>query len=140
MQRNRLIAGIGEKLVLSEADLKSGSMKTAEFAYEYGRQIYAVPSHPADLRAIGPNSLIRSGRAILCQGVQDFFDGGKTKEKNIKKVESENEILDKIGTVPISESVLAEIVEKSISEIKRELVILELQGLIEKQDNGYVRL
>ena len=139
VQRNRLIAGIGEKLVLSEADLKSGSMKTAEFAYEYGRQIYAVPSHPADLRAIGPNSLIRSGRAILCQGVQDFFDGGKTKEKNIKKVESENEILDKIGTVPISESVLAEIVEKSISEIKRELVILELQGLIEKQDNGYVR-
>jgi len=140
VQRNRLIAGIGEKLILSEADLKSGSMKTAEFAFEYGRTVYAVPSHPADSRAAGPNSLIRSGRAILCQGVEDFFDEKKCKKKNEKKVEAENEILDKIGTVPLSESVLAEIVGKSISEIKRELVILELQGLIEKQDNGYVRL
>ena len=140
VQRNRIIAGIGEKLILSEADLKSGSMKTAEFALEYGRTVYAVPSHPADSRATGPNSLIRSGHAILCQGVSDFFGDDKAKEKNIKKPESENAILDKIGTVPLSESVLAEIVGKSISEIKRELVILELQGLIEKQDNGYVRL
>lgn len=140
VQRNRLIAGVGEKLILSEADLKSGSMKTAEFAIEYKRTVYAVPSHPADSRGMGPNSLIRSGTAILCQGVQDFFGDDKVKEKNTKKVESENEILDKIGTVPLSESVLAEIVGKSISEIKRELVILELQGLIEKQDNGYVRL
>ena len=140
VQRNRIIAGIGEKLILSEADLKSGSMKTAEFALEYGRTVYAVPSHPADSRATGPNSLIRSGHAILCQGVSDFFGDDKAEEKNIKKPESENAILDKIGTVPLSESVLAEIVGKSISEIKRELVILELQGLIEKQDNGYVRL
>ena len=140
VQRNRIIAGIGEKLILSEADLKSGSMKTAEFALEYGRKVYAVPSHPADSRATGPNSLIRSGNAILCQGVSDFFGDGKVTEKNIKKPESENAILDKIGTVPLSESVLAEIVGKSISEIKRELVILELQGLVEKQDNGYVRL
>ena len=58
----------------------------------------------------------------------------------MKKTESENEILDKIGTVPLSESVLAEIVGKTIPEIKRELVILELQGLIEKQDTGYVKL
>ena len=140
VQRNRIIAGIGEKLILSEADLKSGSMKTAEFAQEYGRTVYAVPSHPADSRGAGPNSLIRSGVAILCQGVSDFFADDNRAQKNEKKSESENEILDKIGTVPLSESVLAEIVGKNISEIKRELVILELQGLIEKQDNGYVRL
>lgn len=140
VQRNRLIAGIGEKLILSEADLKSGSMKTAEFAWEYGRQIYAVPSHPADSRGAGPNSLIRSGQAILCQGVSDFFNKRIVAEKDVKKTESENEILDKIGTVPLSESVLAEIVGKTIPEIKRELVILELQGLIEKQDTGYVKL
>lgn len=139
VQRNRIIAGIGQKLVLSEADLGSGSMKTAEFAIQMGRQIYAVPSHPADSRATGPNSLIRSGAAILCQGLQDFFVADQKTQKEIKKSESENAILDKIGTVPVSESVLAEIVGKNISEIKRELVILELQGLIRKTDLGYVR-
>ena len=62
------------------------------------------------------------------------------RKKTKKKSESNNPVLDKIGTVPISESVLAEIVGKSISEIKRELVMLELQGLIQKSDSGYVRV
>ncbi len=140
VQRNRIIAGIGEKLILSEADSNSGSMKTAEFARAYGRTIYAIPSHPADSRAVGPNSLIRSGKAILCMGAEDFFTEKKSVKKIEKKAESENQILDKIGTVPLSESVLAEIVGKNISEIKRELVVLELQGLIRKCDAGYVRV
>lgn len=140
VQRNRIIAGIGTKMILSEADSNSGSMKTAEFAGAYGRQIYAIPSHPADSRAVGPNSLIRSGRAVLCMGVGDFFAKENSEPKMQKKSESENPVLDKIGSVPVSESVLAEIVGKTISEIKRELVILELQGLIRKMDTGYVRV
>ena len=139
VQRNRVIAGIGSKLILSEADSNSGSMKTAEFAHAYGRTIYAIPSHPADSRAVGPNSLIRSGVAKLCMGVGDFFTEKNSVKKLEKNDESENTILDKIGAVPISESVLAEIVGKNISEIKRDLVMLELQGLIRKCDSGYVR-
>ncbi len=140
VQRNRIIAGIGSKLILSEADSNSGSMKTVDFAHSYGRPIYAIPSHPADSRAVGPNSLIRSGVAKLCMGAGDFFTEKNSVEKTRKKDESENPILDKIGTVPLSESVLAEIVGKTISEIKRELVMLELQGLIRKTDSGYVRV
>ena len=140
VQRNRIIAGIASKLIVGEADSQSGSMKTAEFAHEYGRPIYAIPSHPADSRAVGPNSLIRSGIATLCMGAKDFFPDGKPDAKKQKKSESENVVLDNIGTVPVSESVLAEIVGKNISEIKRELVILELQGLIQKSDSGYVRV
>ena len=140
VQRNRIIAGIGRYLILSEADSKSGSMTTVKFAEQYGRTIYAVPSHPADSRASGPNLLIRSGRAILCQGVNDFFTDAKNTAKKENKIESENSLLNKIGTIPVSESVLAEIVGKSVSEIKRDLVILELQGLIRKSDLGYVRI
>jgi DNA processing protein len=139
VQRNRIIAGICSKLIVGEADSQSGSMKTAGFAHEYGRKIYAIPSHPADSRAVGPNSLIRSRVAILCQGVQDFFKNAIPDKKTEKKFESENILLDNIGTVPVSESVLAEIVGKNISEIKRDLVVLELQGLIQKNDSGYVR-
>ncbi len=140
VQRNRIIAGIASKLIVGEADSQSGSMKTATFAQEYGRPIYAIPSHPADSRAVGPNSLIRSGWATLCMGAKDFFPDEKSEVKKQKKSESENIVLDNIGTVPVSESVLAEIVGKNISEIKRELVILELQGLIQKSDSGYVRV
>ena len=143
VQRNRWIAGLSEKLILGEADMKSGSMTTARFATEYGREVWAIPSHPLDPRALGPNSLIRSGDAKLCIGVQDFFCDDK-KEKNNKKIitknDSENVLIDNLGNIPVSESVLAEIVKKSISEIKSELVVLELQGLVRKVDGGYVKI
>ena len=143
VQRNRWVAGISDKLILSEADMKSGSMTTARFAIDFGRDVWAIPSHPADLRGMGPNSLIRNGDAKLCIGVQDFFANTqkeKTKTKIQKKNDSENNVFDKIGTIPVSESVLAELVKKSVSEIKAELVVLELQGLVRKVDGGYVRV
>lgn len=140
IQRNRWVAGICEKLILGEADLKSGSMATARFAIDFGRQLWAIPSHPTDLRALGPNSLIKSGHAKLCCGMSDFFDANHKTQKSEKNIISENSVLDKIGIVPVSESVLAQVVKKTISEIKRDLVVLELQGLIRKTDGGYVRI
>ncbi|MBP3545020.1 MAG: hypothetical protein J6J82_01775, partial [Alphaproteobacteria bacterium] len=62
------------------------------------------------------------------------------KVKNIEKNDSENSLIDKIGNIPVSESVLAQLVKKSVSEIKSDLVVLELQGLVQKVDGGYVRL
>ncbi len=142
VQRNRIVAGLSPRLILGEADIKSGSMTTARFASELNRQIWAIPSHPSDLRAFGPNSLIRSGVAKLCMGVSDFFGVSKketSNEKKSKKNDGENNLIDALGTIPVSESVLAEIVKKSISEIKSELVVLELGGLVRKVDGGYVR-
>ena len=142
VMRNRWIAGLGQKLILGEADLNSGSMKTVRFAREANREIWAIPSHPSDSRSLGPNSLIKSGVANICMGASDFFNVENKEQMNIKnnkKIDSENTILDAIGMIPVSESVLSEIVKKTISEIKSELVILEMQGLIRKVDGGYVR-
>ena len=144
VQRNRWIAGLGGKLILSEADLNSGSMTTARFAIDFNREVWAVPSHPSDARAIGPNSLIASGAAKLCFGAECFFN---TDEKCLKKcskdeknLDAENALLDALGSVPVSESVLAQVVKKSVAEIKRDLVVLELRGLVQKQNGGYIRL
>ena len=143
IQRNRWVAGLSDALILGEADLKSGSMATARFAIEFNRDVWAIPSHPADSRALGPNTLIRSGDAKLCLGADDFFKTSKKdvkKVKNIEKNDSEIALIDKIGNIPVSESVLAQLVKKSVSEIKSDLVVLELQGLVQKVDGGYVRL
>ena len=143
-QRNRWVAGMSEKLILGEADLKSGSIITARFAIKVSRPVYAVPSHPSDARAAGPNKLIKEGVATLCMGSKDFFDEISTsntdqKQLNLKKNEKENDLLDKLGIIPQSESVLAELVKKSVAEIKCDLVVLELQGLARKQNGGYVK-
>ena len=142
VQRNRWVAGLADKLILGEADLKSGSMVTARFACDFGRDVWAIPSHPADSRALGPNQMIRNGDAKLCLGWADFADDEKNDAGQVKKSEkinSENSLIDALGIIPVSESVLASVVKKTISEIKSELVVLELQGIVRKVDGGYVR-
>ena len=137
IQRNHWIAALADLFIIGEADAKSGSMTTARFAIDYKKRVFAVPGHPSDPRSVGPNSLIKNGSATLCMSINDFFDDEKDK-KHKKNYTGENDVLDKIGMIPVSESVLANIVKKTVPEIKADLVMLELQGLIRKQDGGYV--
>lgn len=71
--RNRIIAGMTSGTVVIEAAPKSGSLITARFAGEYGRDVMAVPGSPLDPRAQGCNQLIRDG-AILIQNADDVME------------------------------------------------------------------
>lgn len=64
-RRNRIISGIARATVIVEAALNSGSLITARFANEQGREVFAVPGSPLDPRASGTNKLIRDGATLL---------------------------------------------------------------------------
>ena len=72
-RRNRLVSGLALGTVVVEAARKSGSLITARFANEQGRQVFAVPGSPLDPRAEGGNHLIREG-AILCAETTHVVD------------------------------------------------------------------
>ena len=70
--RNRIVAGMTLGSVVVEANLSSGALITANFATEYGRQVFAVPGRIDSPRSKGCHELIKKG-AKLCEGAEDIL-------------------------------------------------------------------
>ncbi len=72
-QRNRLVSGLSLGVVVIEAGKNSGSLITANFALEQGREVFAVPGFPLDPRSKGANKLIKDG-AIIIESAADVIE------------------------------------------------------------------
>lgn len=70
--RNRIIAGMSRGVAVIEASLKSGSLITADYANDYGRDVFAVPGSPMDSRCHGTNKLLKDG-ATLVETARDIL-------------------------------------------------------------------
>jgi len=72
-RRNRIISGMSYGVLVVEAARRSGTLVTARFAGEQGREVFAVPGHPLDPRAEGTNQLLKSG-ATIATGPEDVIE------------------------------------------------------------------
>lgn len=63
IRRNRIIAGLGKATVLVESKAKGGGMITARLAFDYDREVYALPGRLDDIRSQGCNILLRDKTA-----------------------------------------------------------------------------
>ena len=143
-QRNRIIAGLGDGILITEANLKSGTIHTKEFALEYGKNIYAVPGNiDSDLSSL-PNELIKTGQssAVTCsKDILDDYDV-KSLEKTIYQnysIEEEMIInLLKDGGKEIDEIVKA--TNFNINLVNSCLTSLEINGIISRMPGNVILL
>ena len=154
--RNRIISGLSQAVVVVEAAAKSGSLITAETALDQGREVFAVPGHPFDARAAGCNRLIRDG-ATLVRGAADVLEALGIAAGVALRAEPEvpvdvpvapskfrtvtalhNQILARLGPSPLAEDQLIRDLAVPASVVAPELVVLELEGRIQRQAGGLV--
>ena len=70
--RNRIIAGLSHVLVLVESAISGGGMITAEIAFTYQREVFAVPGSPGSPTSCGCNALIKRQKAYLVEDIEDI--------------------------------------------------------------------
>lgn len=153
-RRNRIISGISRCILIVEAALKSGSLITARYAVEQGREVFAVPGHPLDPRTRGCNQLIKNG-ATLVETLEDI-QGVMTPSFSLQGEEEKEDIPDSIVSssiervrnllkenlsyVPISIDELIRECQLSASDVWGVLLEMEIAGRLERLSGGRVSL
>lgn len=135
--RNRIISGLSQGVVIAEASLNSGSLITAGYALNQGRDVYAVPGNINSIYSIGANKLIQDG-AIPVVVVDDVLTGlgikGKQDNAREKSTLGKDELcimdlVEKCGEVSLDQ--LCRTSGKLASEVGALVTILEMKGRIQ---------
>ena len=73
-KRNRIIAGLCKKTIVIEAPKKSGALITANYAFDFNREVFAVPGPINSINCIGTHELIKNNKAQILTGFDDILD------------------------------------------------------------------
>lgn len=74
LERNRIVSGLTDATIVVESEIRGGAMSTANTAFSFNRDVFAVPGRPSDVMSSGCNHLIRKNKAHLLACVSDFIE------------------------------------------------------------------
>lgn len=115
VQRNRIIAGMSDAVVVIESGSKGGALITAELANDYNREVFAFPGRNTDEWSKGCNSLIKRNKATLIESAADLVQlMGWEKNSEIKKPRQ----IELFGELSQEEQLIAEILQQNDSGLQ----------------------
>jgi DNA processing protein len=142
--RNRIMAGLARITVIVEAAERSGTLITADFASEFGREVVAVPGRVTALGAAGSNRLLHEGAPVV-RGAEDVLDmlfGVGTRPERPSVADGLDHDLKAILEAVESEEgldILSWRTSLSAADVRAALGRLELLGLVAREGVGTYR-
>ncbi|MFP2770173.1 DNA-processing protein DprA [Oceanisphaera sp. KMM 10153] len=145
-RRNRIISGLSLGVLIVEAAERSGSLITARYAMEQGREVFAIPGARQNPQASGCNRLIQQGAKLVSDAddVLDELVAFSVAAIKIRPAATEEllpypELLDNVGLETTAVDLIASRCQQPVQEVLTRLVELELAGWVEAVPGGYVR-
>ncbi len=123
VQRNEIVVALGDILIVTQADRKSGSLRSVEFALKMGKKIYTLPHRLGE--SLGTQDLIKNNFAQVIYDIDEFIESLGYETKDI----STDEILEFCKSYPTY--------DEAINKFGEKIFEYELLGKI-KIDNGIV--
>lgn len=140
-KRNRIVAGMADATIVVEAGIKGGALITANLAFDYDRDVFAVPGRIGDEYSAGCNRLIMSNKAALITSGSDVLKAMGWDVSNQKKPQPQTKLL--IDLTEEQEKVVAVLREKEhtidrlsilsgypMSKVASILLELEFEGVV----------
>lgn len=154
VQRNRIIAGMTDALIVVESAARGGALITAEIANEYNRDVFAFPGRVSDEWSAGCNALIKMNKAALIESANDVlrFMGweatvsGKMSEVQttlfVDLTDDEQEIVSLLRqhTDGVQVNEMAIMIAKPYSKISSLLLEMEFKGIVKCLPGGIYRI
>lgn len=157
-RRNRIIAGLSKLVIVVEADMKSGSLITAQFALDAGLSVAAVPGCIDSPNSAGANLLLRDGAHVIASigdalslaglgssdSSRDGIFGGASSSTESEQLsfslsESERAVYGCVGGDGLEVDAIMSATKMSVNRCLAVITTLELKGLVVATTSGRIR-
>lgn len=153
VQRNRIIAGMADAIVVVESGVKGGALITADLGNDYNRDVFAFPGRAGDEWSKGCNYQIKNNKATLIESATDLLTGmGWERARSVKQItqpslfpeltpeEQEVYSLLKLHTEGIQVNEIAVILKQPYSKISALLLTLEFKAVVRCFPGGVYKI